>query len=450
MSKPVTLAQYVNVLKQLDPNSMMEKPTYVFSTAVMGSDGSLGYTQCSKTDPFTAVTSWNATRDQIKVSDLLTELTEILAINPNTLLRSNGRYITKISVNLLTDLSVVDDSEWKKPLLDLVQRANSGENLSTLLAESNLKITANFMKVGDTWYIGAPDNHAYTNLPRTPADLIAELFHVEKLKYWVLYRCKISAEAYKKLFNIPSLKERITKALQEEPPIIPEGANTRKVNCCLGGYAIERLNDKGEKHGLREHFTDGKLDYSDMYENGKPNGESIRYFPNGKKYHTSMWKEGLQYGPYYEWDSKGNLLKAYNYDGDTRRDGVQYEYHSNGQRKTERTYSHGFKQGTWKEWEENGSLIKIEEYEDDKLVEPIVKPTKPILQPTSLPTRFFLEDKGRRLFVEKVGSLQILIGATAMTDKMPAENEKLPDPMEDDRVLAKSHAISCIESAVKK
>lgn len=441
MTTPILLSQYVDELKKLKPDSIMDKPLYTPTKSVITDGGRLYHVVCNPSE-LDSLSDWRASSNVITAAELIEELSVYLKTNPKTRLLSNGHYATRIVMvpALLFDPAYQHDNVEEKAFNEMLQKANNGEDLQTLLKESTLNISCKFTKIGTVWHLGSPASFKSSQIPSVPAwDLMDDLFHKVQVKDCTLYICKVPTDVYKELIKPDDVKARVDKALKTGPTIDADGALVKRINCCTNGYRITRYNEKGERHGLSEHFVNGKLDTSTMYKNEVNEGENISYYPNGQKKTLATVVRNSWMGPYFKWDENGNCTDKLNYVNSCP-EGLQQLFYANGQLQEEYTCKSGNLHGTRRLWDENGKLTTEEEYDNGNL---IVK--TPTLQATSQPTRFFLEDKGRRLFVEKVGNLKILIGATSVSEKMPEDSAKLPDPLSEDRTLAKTHGISCIE-----
>tara|TARA_B100000686_G_scaffold354186_1_gene463123 strand:- start:11015 stop:12142 length:1128 start_codon:yes stop_codon:yes gene_type:complete len=108
--------------------------------------------------------------------------------------------------------------------------------------------------------------------------------------------------------------------------------------------------DESEGEGLRWEW---------YYKNGKRDGISRSYWPDGILKQERTWKNGKQDGLYIEWrHTDGRKIREYTYRGG-QRDGSQIEYWANGQKKIERTFKNGEEDGLRIEWYKNGQKKMI-------------------------------------------------------------------------------------------
>jgi len=107
-------------------------------------------------------------------------------------------------------------------------------------------------------------------------------------------------------------------------------------------------------------YTSGILHTEAFYVNGKLNGYTTVWWPNGVirvKNHFNM--NGLADGEQRVYDITGKLLKSYYMDNGT---GVEYIFHGNGQPKYEIAWKNGKRDGTTKIFDQEGKLVSIDIY----------------------------------------------------------------------------------------
>ena len=103
--------------------------------------------------------------------------------------------------------------------------------------------------------------------------------------------------------------------------------------------------DPNEGEGLR---------YEWYYKDGKKNGVSMGWWPNGKLKHKWYWKNDIQDGKFYFWYESGQK-KAESIYKDGEKDEKWTWWYENGQKEREVTYKYGeYQYLLWIEWDHNG------------------------------------------------------------------------------------------------
>ncbi|NNJ56311.1 MAG: hypothetical protein HKP14_09270, partial [Bacteroidia bacterium] len=79
------------------------------------------------------------------------------------------------------------------------------------------------------------------------------------------------------------------------------------------GYA-ELNYSEGHVHGIYKSFyASGRIKEVSLYNEGKLNGRSIHYWPNGTKKMNVNYVDGEMDGIYEEWDNNGLIAKMKTY-----------------------------------------------------------------------------------------------------------------------------------------
>ena len=117
---------------------------------------------------------------------------------------------------------------------------------------------------------------------------------------------------------------------------------------------------KDEGEGLR---------YEWYYKDGKQDGVSKGWFPNGQIKNIRTFKDGDLNGLYTIWYENGNGQKRY--EGtfkDGKEDGLYTNWYDNGQKKREATYKDGKENGKWIYWYKNGQKKYETTYKNGNLI----------------------------------------------------------------------------------
>ena len=110
----------------------------------------------------------------------------------------------------------------------------------------------------------------------------------------------------------------------------------------------------------------GKLLSKDTYANGKKNGISYVYLPDGKLAEERNYKADLQHGPFKQYLDGKSLRGQGNY-VNGQLDGKATYYYPNGVEVAAGFYKNGAKTGPWIYREENGKIKERELYINGKL-----------------------------------------------------------------------------------
>ena len=113
--------------------------------------------------------------------------------------------------------------------------------------------------------------------------------------------------------------------------------------------------DPDEGEGLR---------YEWYYKDGKKDGVSKGWYPNGQLKSKFNWK-GRMHGLYQEWYENGQKkLEGTQKDG--KEDGLFTEWFKNGQKRKEVTFKDGKPDGYWIYWDREGHFKWFSEYSDSR------------------------------------------------------------------------------------
>ena len=95
----------------------------------------------------------------------------------------------------------------------------------------------------------------------------------------------------------------------------------------------------------------------EFYTNGKKNGLSTYYYPNGTIYETYEYKDNLKDGQWIKNDRAGNRVIKANY-SKGKLDSFFTTYFKNGLIKIDGIYKKGVRHGKWIFYSENGEIEK--------------------------------------------------------------------------------------------
>lgn len=120
------------------------------------------------------------------------------------------------------------------------------------------------------------------------------------------------------------------------------------------------LNKKRTGKWVYYHKDSPDIMMTEMYQNGKLEGEQCTYFKNGKPTEKTMYHNGEKNGKSLIYNDTGQMLQQLHYtDGEL--DGPATYYNLDGEKIIEGQYVKGRKKGTWKYYE-NGKLKEEKEY----------------------------------------------------------------------------------------
>ena len=110
-----------------------------------------------------------------------------------------------------------------------------------------------------------------------------------------------------------------------------------------------------------EKYDDGTVKTQMSVTNGRKNGLTVIFFPNGKKNELRMYKNNLLHGTWETWNQQGQKTAEANYAND-KKNGKWYVWDDNGVMRYDMTYFEGEKAGTWSMWNSKGELTGQKEY----------------------------------------------------------------------------------------
>lgn len=146
------------------------------------------------------------------------------------------------------------------------------------------------------------------------------------------------------------------------------------------GYSVNELPDSIST----QYYPDGKIKYTNIWKNGKLNGESLYLYPEGNIGANGFYVKGQKQGKFFEFYKDGRIKSETNYTNDTldggrveyyssskpslsvnykmnKLDGKYTEYYENGNKKMEANYLNDQLDGVWTEWYETG-VKKLEKH----------------------------------------------------------------------------------------
>jgi antitoxin component YwqK of YwqJK toxin-antitoxin module len=103
-------------------------------------------------------------------------------------------------------------------------------------------------------------------------------------------------------------------------------------------------------------------------DDGINDGEARQFYPSGKLWHRTFFKNGLRVGKNIVYYENYQIHIEENISDNGELDGRYVEYYENGIIKEIGTYSEGMKTGEWKVYWDNGVINEIGYFEKDKRV----------------------------------------------------------------------------------
>ncbi|MGQ1889569.1 toxin-antitoxin system YwqK family antitoxin [Thermophagus sp. OGC60D27] len=110
-----------------------------------------------------------------------------------------------------------------------------------------------------------------------------------------------------------------------------------------------------------EYFPDGTIHLEMTLLNGKKDGPTTYFYPNGQKKEVRFFKANLMDGTWITWDENGNKKAEARYNNG-QKDGKWLIWDENGTLRYEMEYSGGAKTGVWSIRDEKGNLISQRQY----------------------------------------------------------------------------------------
>jgi antitoxin component YwqK of YwqJK toxin-antitoxin module len=145
--------------------------------------------------------------------------------------------------------------------------------------------------------------------------------------------------------------------------------NTLKREVAKGKYL------RTKKHGVWNYFApDGRLVFTEEFNEGKKNGKFLTYYPNGSVYEQVTWKDNEKNGPTLQYYPDGSFKSTIFYKNGVE-DGMIKTFYFGGQVRLEGAYENGLKQGRWSLYSNEGEVVNVIDYEKgvaknhDELVE---------------------------------------------------------------------------------
>ena len=130
-----------------------------------------------------------------------------------------------------------------------------------------------------------------------------------------------------------------------------------KIDDSMKAWSLEKLADFG---GLTFEESEGDgLRYEWYYRDGKQDGVTKGWYPNGQIKTMKKFDNGNRIGEWSAWFIGGNIKLKENYKDD-KRHGIRTKWGNNGKKRWEMFYINGLKDGTWTFWDKNGNIIKEE------------------------------------------------------------------------------------------
>lgn len=134
------------------------------------------------------------------------------------------------------------------------------------------------------------------------------------------------------------------------------------------GYSAGQVIEEGRynnslRTGLWKRFwPNGNLMSEINYRMGRPKGEYVTYYPDGKPEEKGFWDLDRNTGMFKRWHPNGQLAQDFLFNDYGIRDGVQKYYHENGKLEVEVNIKEGREEGTLKRYYANGDLQQVAEF----------------------------------------------------------------------------------------
>lgn len=143
------------------------------------------------------------------------------------------------------------------------------------------------------------------------------------------------------------------------------------ITACLGlnlHAQHNTLDSLGRKQGHWVEYKAKKKVYEGFFVDGKPQGELLRYYPNGRLMAKMQYlsDSDIVYAQLYQ-DHRNNKLKAKGKYIGQQKDSLWIYYSIQGHIQTEGFYKQGKKQGVWKFYNRYGVLAQEAFYTQDTL-----------------------------------------------------------------------------------
>jgi antitoxin component YwqK of YwqJK toxin-antitoxin module len=145
--------------------------------------------------------------------------------------------------------------------------------------------------------------------------------------------------------------------------------NTLRREVAKGKY----LNTK--KHSVWNYFApDGRLVFTEEFNEGAKNGRFLTYYPNGQVYEQVTWRNNEKNGPTLQYYPDGSIKSTIFYKNGIEQ-GIIKTYYFGGQERLDGAYENGLKHGRWTLFSAEGEVVNVIIYEmgiaknHDELVE---------------------------------------------------------------------------------
>ncbi len=133
-------------------------------------------------------------------------------------------------------------------------------------------------------------------------------------------------------------------------------------------FRLEFILKNGKKEGESKcWYPNGQLYYQCSYKEGKLEGEFIMFWDSGFRKKQTYYKEGKKEGECKEWYPKGAVVRL-SYYKDNKLEGEWKQWWDNGQLGIECYYKEGKKDGKYKEWY-NNKIVYYETYYNEDVLE---------------------------------------------------------------------------------
>jgi len=165
------------------------------------------------------------------------------------------------------------------------------------------------------------------------------------------------------LFSSPAFSLTIDDLVERQGLYYKKFTNT-PYSGDVGGKHQGKIKN-GKKEGVWDYYREsGQLAATEVYKNGKENGESVGYTKNGNVYYRGQMKDGLAVGEWltYFFDSSQVSTKQTFKDG--KEHGLTYGYNKDGSLDYTVEVSQGKWNGLYTDYDEDGTVWKTTEFKN--------------------------------------------------------------------------------------
>ncbi|HNS17108.1 MAG TPA: hypothetical protein PKH94_01300 [Bacteroidales bacterium] len=153
-----------------------------------------------------------------------------------------------------------------------------------------------------------------------------------------------------------------------------------------GKLVLEITYGNNKKNGIRRTIQEFEVIEENFADDIKQ-GNTVYFYPDGKKKKTVPFVDGIEDGMAYEYDPEGTVISLIEYkkgfivnrekinrkDRNNLKQGKWAYFYDNGRVRLEGTYRDDLKNGYFKQYDREGNLVIVEKYLDDVLQENVAE-----------------------------------------------------------------------------